>query len=246
MHDWEARAKVLEAENDELRARIAELEEALGVATLPPPLFGLTSQEAVMFGVLLKTANPRKSTFMTALYSNEADDPPEEKIIDVFVCKMRKKLQPFGITIDTSWGEGFSMPEAWQNDPLLGPEMPRWFLGHGSQRRATCPKVPSEIHSFCGKVCANWGYVRSNRPKAAMPAPRSHNCNQTRHALFAPTVLPGATLPLLPLRLVGCRPTRRQAESRADEFRESVRLPDDGDLCSRVDVWLEVDVSSRT
>jgi two-component system cell cycle response regulator CtrA len=111
-YNWEARAKLLEAENDELRARIAELEEELGLAAQPPSLFGFTSQEAAIFGVLLKTANPRKSTFMTALYGDEADDPPEEKIIDVMICKMRKKLVPFGIMIETSWGEGFSMPEA--------------------------------------------------------------------------------------------------------------------------------------
>lgn len=111
MHNWEARAKLLEAENDELRARIAGLEEELGLAAQSPTMFGLTSQEAVMFGVLLKTANPRKSTFMTALYSDEADDPPDEKIIDVMICKMRKKLEPFEITIDTTWGAGFSMPQ---------------------------------------------------------------------------------------------------------------------------------------
>src|ERR1700691_5180813 len=111
MHDWEARVKVVEAENYELRARIAELEEELGLAATPPPMFGLTTQEAVMFGVLLKTANPRKSTFMTVLYSDEADDPPDEKIIDVMICNIRKKLEPYDITINTNWGEGFSMPD---------------------------------------------------------------------------------------------------------------------------------------
>jgi DNA-binding response OmpR family regulator len=111
MHDWEARAKMLEAENDELRARVAELEEELGLAAQPPPMFALTTQEAVIFGVLLKTANPRKSTFMTALYSDEPDDPPEERIIDVMICKMRKKLELFGIKIETNRAEGFSMSE---------------------------------------------------------------------------------------------------------------------------------------
>lgn len=109
--NWEARAKLLDIENDELRARIAELEEELGLAAQPPPIFDLTTQEAVMFGVLLKTANPRRSTFMAALYSGDADDPPDEKIIDVMICKLRKKLVPFGIMIETNWGEGFSMPE---------------------------------------------------------------------------------------------------------------------------------------
>jgi two-component system cell cycle response regulator CtrA len=48
---------------------------------------------------------------MAALYSLNPDDPPEVKIVDVFVCKMRKKLKPFGIEIKTNWGESYEIPE---------------------------------------------------------------------------------------------------------------------------------------
>jgi hypothetical protein len=37
--------------------------------------------------------------------------PARGKILDVWVCKMRKKLKPFGINIKTHWG-GYEMPEA--------------------------------------------------------------------------------------------------------------------------------------
>ena len=37
---------------------------------------------------------------------------PEMKIIDVFICKLRKKLSNAGITncIETVWGRGYLMP----------------------------------------------------------------------------------------------------------------------------------------
>jgi two-component system cell cycle response regulator CtrA len=109
--NWEARAKVLDVENELLRAENCRLREQIGLAAKPPLMFALTRSEAAMFGVLLANRAPRKETFMAALYSLNPDDPPEIKIVDVFICKMRKKLKPFGIEIKTHWGDGFSMPE---------------------------------------------------------------------------------------------------------------------------------------
>lgn len=112
MIDWEARAKLLEAENDELRGRVRQLEGAIGVAAEPPLVFGLTKNESIMFGVMMNNRSPRKETFMTALFSDRIDDAPEIKIVDVWICKMRKKLQPYGVEIKTCWGVGYEMPEA--------------------------------------------------------------------------------------------------------------------------------------
>jgi two-component system, cell cycle response regulator CtrA len=49
---------------------------------------------------------------MAALFSTDADDPSEEKILDVWICKMRKKLKLYGIEIKTQGGECWEMPEA--------------------------------------------------------------------------------------------------------------------------------------
>ena len=84
-------------ENEDLRARVRQLEEAIGMAVEPPLVFGLTKSEAIMFRVLLNNRAPRKETFMTAVFSDRIDDPPEQKIIDVWMCTMRKKLRPYGI-----------------------------------------------------------------------------------------------------------------------------------------------------
>lgn len=112
MYDWEARAKLLEAENETLRERIDQLQKEIGIAAEPPLIFGLTKNEAIMFGVLLTTLAPRKTTFMAALFSDRIDESPEIKIIDVWIYKMRQKLKPFGIEIKTEWGIGYSMPKA--------------------------------------------------------------------------------------------------------------------------------------
>src|SRR5580692_4344868 len=98
MPDYEARMRVLEDENTALRDRITALEIEIGIASEPFPVYlDLTGQESVCLGVLLKNQFPRKSTFMTALYSDSIDEEAEEKIIDVFVCKLRKKLKPHGV-----------------------------------------------------------------------------------------------------------------------------------------------------
>jgi hypothetical protein len=42
---------------------------------------------------------------MAALFSTDADDPFGGKILDVWICKMRKKLKPYGIEIRIRWAE---------------------------------------------------------------------------------------------------------------------------------------------
>jgi len=50
-----------------------------------------------------------KGAAMDALYSTRPDQEPEAKIVDVFICKLRKKIEPLGIFIDTSWGNGYAL-----------------------------------------------------------------------------------------------------------------------------------------
>lgn len=76
----------------------------------------LTGQEAAMFRALLD-ANGRtlsKEALLSTMYTKKfyADDEmPEIKIIDVFVCKMRKKIKPLGLAVGTSWGRGYFLRE---------------------------------------------------------------------------------------------------------------------------------------
>lgn len=111
--DADARLDALNSEIAALRARIAELERQLGHDFVPPIEWGLTATEARLFGCLLAAELVTREAFMAALYRDLRKDPPEEKIIDVFVCKIRRKLKPFGIEIATRWGQGHALtPEA--------------------------------------------------------------------------------------------------------------------------------------
>lgn len=102
----------LEAENDALRDRLAMLEEAMGLRIETPLMLGLTGHEAKLFGILLKRDLVTKEAAMVAIYGDQPNSEVEIKIVDVFVCKARKKLKPYDIEIETVRGRGYRMPAA--------------------------------------------------------------------------------------------------------------------------------------
>ena len=102
-------AAILLQENLELREKIIHLERSLGMDFLPPVEWRLTPSEARLFGALLKRDVLTKEALMATLYYNLNKDEAEIKIVDVFVCKIRKKLAPFGIKIETRRGVGYEL-----------------------------------------------------------------------------------------------------------------------------------------
>ncbi|MEJ6845114.1 helix-turn-helix domain-containing protein [Sinorhizobium fredii] len=92
-----------------LRERVRQLEEALVPPSIAVPLeFGLTGSEARAFAHLASRDLVTKQSLMMALYGDRPDEP-EIKIVDVFVCKLRKKVARFGISIETVWGQGYRL-----------------------------------------------------------------------------------------------------------------------------------------
>ena len=113
MPDFEARCRLLERENDDLRDRVAALEDMLGVSFQSPAWLGLSRSEATIFGLLLAREAVTKALVMDAIYGDRPDaDAAEEKIVDVWVCKLRAKIERFGIEIETNWGQGYFMTQA--------------------------------------------------------------------------------------------------------------------------------------
>lgn len=108
--DIAARLEVVEEENALLRERVAELERVLGITLDAPLEWGLTGQESRVMGALIARPLVTKDVAMAALYRDFGRDEPEPKIIDVFICKIRKKVRPFGIEIETVWGQGYRIP----------------------------------------------------------------------------------------------------------------------------------------
>jgi two-component system, cell cycle response regulator CtrA len=109
--DVAARLEAVERENETLRERVAALEELLRGKEPPPIEFGLTGSEALVLGLLMSRGAVTKDAIMAVLYHNRGRDEAEVKIADVFICKIRKKLKPFGVEIATHWGRGWEMPE---------------------------------------------------------------------------------------------------------------------------------------
>lgn len=101
----------IEDEVVSLRARVQELEALLGWHTEFPLFLKLTKQEARVFGMLCKRDVMSRAGAMTAFYAHvwgrEADVDP--KIVDVIICKLRKKLDPYSIEIETIHGVGYRM-----------------------------------------------------------------------------------------------------------------------------------------
>ena len=82
------------------------------VVTVDGQMVYLTRREYAILELLaLRKGNTlTKEMFLNHLYGGM--DEPEMKIIDVFICKLRKKLSNAGITncIETVWGRGYLMP----------------------------------------------------------------------------------------------------------------------------------------
>lgn len=107
--DITAREAALEETIRRLEDRVLELEEAMGLRVLSPLEWGLTQNESRLIGALLERELLTKDAAMAALYRDRGMDEPDVKIVDVFICKARKKLKPFGIEITTVWGVGYFM-----------------------------------------------------------------------------------------------------------------------------------------
>src|SRR5205823_267979 len=75
-------------------------------------LFKLTPQQALLLLVLLKRREVTRKQMHAAIESRRGG-PKEEtdkKIVDVVVCKLRKRLKTFGLEIETVWAWGYVMP----------------------------------------------------------------------------------------------------------------------------------------
>lgn len=71
-----------------------------------PTSWKLTACEETILRTMLVRDVAAKQTVYHALYGDRIDGGPDPKIIDVWVCKMRPKLKPYGLVIETVWGRG--------------------------------------------------------------------------------------------------------------------------------------------
>ncbi|MGA0564154.1 helix-turn-helix domain-containing protein [Ancylobacter sp. VNQ12] len=72
-------------------------------------LYGLQPNEAKILAALVKHPDRTKASLHAVIDDDRKSGP---KIIDVYICRMRKKLRPKGIVIETVWGRGVMLPPA--------------------------------------------------------------------------------------------------------------------------------------
>lgn len=105
--------KRLREENEELRETVRQLREnASAPVSLPSGLPHVTVAEETVLRALLRRRGhvvTREAIYL-ALYGGE--ERVDIKIVDVRVCKLRRKLARTDIEICTSWGRGYYVPGA--------------------------------------------------------------------------------------------------------------------------------------
>jgi len=97
-----------------LRDRIEQLEELLGIDRSTNgrirDALKLEPLHAQIVGMLFMREFVTRDGLYTVLYTGRPESEwPDEKILDVQICKLRPHLKPHGIEIKTKWGEGWSM-----------------------------------------------------------------------------------------------------------------------------------------
>ena len=113
----------LQKQVTELKAEIAEYDRQLNLRGGPEDevmkwqlanTIGLTPSELLILNLLMeRTEGMSRDGIMQAMYSHghAASEVPEQKIIDVFMCKLRRKLRDRASlphdAIQTIWGKGY-------------------------------------------------------------------------------------------------------------------------------------------
>lgn len=99
-------------EREVLLDRIDELERELGMGEDIPPEFEITRNMGRLLGMLLKREVVTREGAVLAIYSgmnNTWDKEPDLKIVDVFICKLRKRLERYDVKLSCKWGLGYYM-----------------------------------------------------------------------------------------------------------------------------------------
>lgn len=99
-----------------LQEQIEQLKSALGAdrsfAGKLREAFGLEPDLATSLATLYSRPFVTRDTLYTILYSDKPEgECPAVKILDVNICKLRKKVKEAGIEIVTRWSEGWFLPQ---------------------------------------------------------------------------------------------------------------------------------------
>ncbi|WP_157973500.1 helix-turn-helix domain-containing protein [Tropicimonas sp. IMCC34043] len=97
--------------------------------------FGFSQREARLFRILQRSVDRSigKDALLARLYADRPDDPPDHKILDVYVSKIRKKLEGSPYQIRTEHGVGFCLVE---RAPDPSDRALSWYVQHVYEGRS--------------------------------------------------------------------------------------------------------------
>lgn len=111
--ELERRLRELQKKNEYLEETVHRLREALTETRLLPREWRLTPSEENILGVMVNREVGTYEALLTALYLAKGRPEACQKILQVFICRLRKKVEPYGVEIRTIWGRGWALsPES--------------------------------------------------------------------------------------------------------------------------------------
>lgn len=114
---------------------------------------GMTGQEAKFLLALADGGLKSKEQLINALYWDRPNDVPVIKIVDVFACKVRKKLAGTGIVINTVWAGGYYLTGKEKLQDILSAEP-------GAEVDRGCA-APAPTHKPAGVASAPHGSIQA-------------------------------------------------------------------------------------
>jgi DNA-binding response OmpR family regulator len=94
---------------EDLRDRVEELETLLGLKVSFAKQFRFTRTEQKFVGILLRRKVASRDAFFTAIYGGLSDR--SEGVIEVNISNIRRKLEPYGLTVRNRWGVGYYLDD---------------------------------------------------------------------------------------------------------------------------------------
>jgi hypothetical protein len=125
---------------DEQKERIRQLEEQMGFHLQAPLVLGLTRTQAAIFGCLYSRPFGARETILQA-HEFATGNAAEPKTIDVHITKLRQKIAPHGIFLETIHGQGYRMPD---ESKMRVAEM---FVAEVAQQAAVAAQLMRHSHA---------------------------------------------------------------------------------------------------
>jgi hypothetical protein len=82
---------------DDLAARLGAIENALIVPNAELRIAGFTGHEATLLALVLQRKIVSRQAAMIVIYGIAPDDPPDSRIVDVFMVRVRDKLRALNL-----------------------------------------------------------------------------------------------------------------------------------------------------